>query len=160
MRTLPVLFWLVLLTLPAAAAQPAAGFNPQQLRSFEQRDISIERRDGRDSFKVWLALTPAQQQQGLMWIRELPRDRGMLFLHRSPRVMDMWMKNTYVPLDMLFFDAEGRITHIHADAVPLSETLIPSGGPITGVLELLAGEANRRGIRVGDRISLPRLPGY
>ena len=147
------------MAVPACAAQPAAGFNPQQLRGFERREISIERQQGRDSFLVWLAETPVQQQQGLMWIRELPRDAGMIFLHATPRPMDMWMRNTYVPLDMLFFDAEGRITHIHYDAQPLSEALISSGGPVAGVLELLAGEAKRRGIRTGDRILLPRTRG-
>lgn len=147
----------MLVGLPAGAAQSAAGFQPQQLRGFERREISIERRDGRDSLLVWLALTPEQQQQGLMWIRELPRDAGMLFLHASPRPMDMWMKNTYVSLDMLFFDPEGRITHIHRNASPLSEAIISSGSSVAGVLELLAGEADRRGIRPGDRITLPLL---
>lgn len=159
MRTSLLLSLLVFMAVPACGAQRAADFKPQQLRSFEQREISIERREGRDSLLVWLALTPAEQQQGLMWIRELPRDAGMLFLHSAPRPMDMWMKNTYVSLDMLFFDAEGRITHIHPNAEPRSESLISSGGSVAGVLELLAGEAARRGIRVGDRIALPRIPG-
>jgi uncharacterized membrane protein (UPF0127 family) len=160
MRALLCLALLCLVAVPACGAQPAAGFKPQQLRGFERREISIERRDGRDTLLVWLALTPAQQQQGLMWIRELPRDAGMLFMHRVPRPMDMWMKNTYVPLDMLFFDAEGRITHIHRNATPHSEALISSRGEVGGVLEILAGEADRRGIRIGDRILLPSLTGY
>lgn len=160
MRASLLLALLVFIALPAGGAQSAAGFQPQQLRGFERREISIERRDGRDSFLVWLALTPDQQQQGLMWIRELPRDAGMLFMHATPRPMDMWMKNTYVSLDMLFFDTEGRITHIHRRAEPLSEAIISAGSSVAGVLELLAGEADRRGIRQGDRINLPRLPGY
>jgi uncharacterized membrane protein (UPF0127 family) len=159
MRASLLLALCFLIAMPACAAQPANRSQPQQLRGFDSRDITIERRDGRDSFRVWLALTPAQQQQGLMWIRELPRDAGMLFMHNSPRPMDMWMKNTYVPLDMLFFDSEGRITHIHRNATPQSEDLISSNGPVAGVLELLAGEADRRGIRVGDRVALPRLSG-
>ena len=159
MRTSLLLALLFFVAVPAAGAQSAAGFQPQQLRGFERREISIERRDGRDSFLVWLALTPDQQQQGLMWIRDLPRDAGMLFMHATPRPMDMWMKNTYVSLDMLFFDDEGRITHIHRRAEPLSEAIISSGSSVAGVLELLAGEADRRGIRVGDRIMLPRLAG-
>jgi uncharacterized membrane protein (UPF0127 family) len=147
---------MLLVALPACAAQPADDFQPQQLRNFAKRDISIERRDGRDSLRVWLALTPTEQQQGLMHIRELPRDRGMLFLLDAPRPMDMWMKNTYVSLDMLFFDASGRITHIHPRAKTQSEDIISSQGTVAGVLELLAGEAERRGIRKGDRIVLPR----
>jgi uncharacterized membrane protein (UPF0127 family) len=126
------------------------------LRSFTKRDITIERRDGRDSLRGWMAMTSAEQQQGLMWIRELPRDRGMLFLLDPVRPMDMWMKNTYLSLDMLFFDAAGRITHIHPNAKPQSEDIISSQGTVAGVLELLAGEAQRRGIREGDRIVLPR----
>jgi len=145
-----------LVALPACAGQPADDFQPQQLRNFAKRDISIERRDGRDTLRVWLALTPGEQQQGLMFIRELPRDRGMLFLLDAPRPMDMWMKNTHVSLDMLFFDATGRITHIHPRAKTQSEDIISSQGTVAGVLELLAGEAGRRGIREGDRIVLPR----
>lgn len=160
MRYALLLSLLALAAVPACAAQSAAQFQPQQLRGFERREITIERRDGRDSILAWLALTPAQQQQGLMWIRSLPRDAGMLFMHREPRHMDMWMKNTNVPLDMLFFDREGRITHIHRGAVPQSEALISSGGEVAGVLEMLAGEVDRRGIRAGDRIVLPRLAGY
>jgi uncharacterized membrane protein (UPF0127 family) len=160
MRALLLLTLLPWVAVPACGAQSAAGFSPRQLENFQRREISIERRDGRDTFLVWLALTPAQQQQGLMWIRELPRGAGMLFMHASPRPMDMWMKNTYVPLDMLFFDAGGRITHIHRNARPLSEELISSNGEVGGVLEILAGEADRRGIRIGDRIVLPQLSGH
>jgi uncharacterized membrane protein (UPF0127 family) len=71
--------------------------------------------------------------------------------------MDMWMKNTYVSLDMLFFNGDGVITHIQSRAEPQSENIISSGGEVAGVLELLAGEAQRRGIKVNDRILLPRM---
>lgn len=144
-------------TLPACAAAPAAPaagseFQPAQLRGFARDTLVIARRGGRDSFRVWLALTPAEQEQGLMWIRQLPRDHGMLFVLDAPRPMTMWMKNTYVTLDMLFFDATGRITRIEQEAAPLSERLIESGGEVAGVLELAGGEARRRGIAPGDRI--------
>lgn len=152
-------FWLCLLfALPACAAQPAGDVQPAQLRGFQRGDVTIERRDGRDSFRVWLALTPAEQQQGLMWIRQLPAAQGMLFLLEAPRPMDMWMKNTYLSLDMLFFDAAGRITHIEHRAEPQSERIISSGGTVAGVLEILAGEARRRGIQTGDRLLLPATP--
>lgn len=136
------------LTLPACAAT----FEPAQLRDFQRSTLTIERRDGRDSFHIWLALTPAEQQQGLMWIRQLPADHGMLFVLDAPRPMDMWMKNTFVSLDMLFFDPTGTITHIAPRTTPQSEAIVESGGVVLGVLELAAGEAARRGIRVGDRI--------
>jgi uncharacterized membrane protein (UPF0127 family) len=156
MRTRVALAWLsLLLALPACAAQPADDFQPAQLSAFSRGEVTIERRNGRDTFRVWLAVTPAEQQQGLMWIRRLPRDQGMLFLLEAPRPMDMWMKNTFVPLDMLFFDATGRITHIRQRTEPQSEQFIGSGGTVAGVLEILAGEAERRGIRIGDRMILP-----
>jgi uncharacterized membrane protein (UPF0127 family) len=157
MRTSLVLWALLLATLPACSARSADDFQPAQLREFARGEITIERQAGRDTFRVWLARTPAEQQQGLMWIRQLPRDQGMLFLLDPARPMDMWMKNTYLSLDMLFFNADGRITRIHANAEPQSENIISSGGEVAGVLELLAGEAKRRGIRVGDRITQPRL---
>jgi uncharacterized membrane protein (UPF0127 family) len=145
----------LLVALPACGAQSAADFQPAQLRDFSRGELTIERQGGRDTFSVWLARTPAEQQQGLMWIRQLPRDAGMLFLLDPARPMYMWMKNTYVSLDMLFFDPGGRITRIHRRARTLSEDIISSGGTVGGVLEILAGEAERRGIREGDRIVLP-----
>jgi uncharacterized membrane protein (UPF0127 family) len=81
----------------------------------------------------------------------------MLFLLPESRPMNMWMKNTYVPLDMVFFDGRGRILRIHEHAVPLSEDIIESGSEVAGVLEILAGEARRRGIRMGDRLLYPKL---
>lgn len=152
-------FWLcLLLALPACGAQPAGDVQPAQLRDFQRGELTIERRDGRDSFSIWLAITPTEQQQGLMYVRQLSPSQGMLFLLDAPRPMDMWMKNTYLSLDMLFFDAEGRITRIEHRAEPQSERLIHSGGTVAGVLELLAGEATRRGIKVGDRLLLPPSP--
>jgi uncharacterized membrane protein (UPF0127 family) len=126
-----------LFALPACAAQPRDESSPAQLRDFRRTDISIVRQQGRDTFRVWLATTAAEQQQGLMWIRSLPADQGMLFLLDAVRPMDMW--------------------HIQRRTRPLSEDLVSSGGEVAGVLELLAGEAERRGIRTGDRILLPRL---
>jgi uncharacterized protein len=159
---LPVLFaaLLTFLAMPACAAQSRDDFQPAQLRDFRKVGITIERSQGRDTFQVWLAVSGAEQQQGLMFIRRLPADHGMLFLLAAPRPMDMWMKNTYLSLDMLFFNAEGRITRIQARATPLSEDIISSGGTVAGVLELLGGEAARRGIRTGDRIQLPRLSDF
>ncbi len=147
-------FVLGLLMLPACAAQGGAqgGFQPAQLRNFQRSTLTIERRGGRDSFQVWLAQTDAEHQQGLMWVRELPRDYGMLFVLGAPRQMNMWMKNTYVSLDMLFVDTTGRITHIAHRTTPLSEAIVESGGDVSGVLELAGGEAQRRGIEVGSRI--------
>ena len=159
-----VFFCVLLLScgaLPACAAQPSqnAASQPAQLKDFPRSQLSIQRRDGRDTFQVWLARTPDQQQQGLMWIRQLPADSGMLFLLDTPRPMNMWMKNTYVSLDMLFTDAKGRITHIVHRTTPLSEAIISSGGEVSAVLEIAAGEARRRGIAEGDRVIHSELGG-
>jgi uncharacterized membrane protein (UPF0127 family) len=148
-------------TLPVVAKQPVAAtaFQPAQLRGFERSILTIERRNGRDSFQIWLAATSAQQQQGLMWIRQLPADYGMLFVLGETRPMNMWMKNTFVSLDMLFVDVAGRITHIVHRATPHSEEIISSGGDVAGVLEIAGGEAQRRGIAVGDRLLHSALRG-
>jgi uncharacterized membrane protein (UPF0127 family) len=135
-----------------AQAQTPKEYQPAQLRDFPRGSLVIERTDGRDVFHIWFADTPARQEQGLMWIRQLPADHGMVFPLDPPRLMNMWMKNTFVPLDMLFYDATGRITHIHSRAVPQSEAIISSNGTVAGVVEILAGEAARRGIRTGDRV--------
>ena len=147
--------------LPACAAQPAppTAFQPSQLKEFPRSQLTIQRRNGRDTFQIWIARTPEQQQQGLMWIRQLPADYGMLFLLDAPRPMSMWMKNTYVSLDMLFTDGSGRITHITPRTTPLSEAIVTSNGEVSAVLELAAGEAARRGISVGDRVIHPDLGG-
>jgi hypothetical protein len=149
----------ILASLLLLASATACAAEPEQLRGFARSELTLERQEGRDSFRVWLALTPEEQQQGLMWVRELQRDQGMLFLLEATRPMDMWMKNTFLSLDMLFFDATGRITLIVPRTRTQSEALISSGGPVAGVLEILAGEAERRGIRTGDRLLLPGRSG-
>jgi uncharacterized membrane protein (UPF0127 family) len=161
MRLLLCLLMLACSAVPACAAQttPATAFQPAQLKDFPRSQLVIQRSNGRDTFQIWLARTPAEQEQGLMWIRQLPADYGMLFLLDAPRPMNMWMKNTYVSLDMLFTDGNGRITHIAHRTTPLSEAIVSSGGEVAAVLELAAGEAARRGIALGDRIIHPALGG-
>jgi uncharacterized membrane protein (UPF0127 family) len=148
----------LIVAMPACAAQATPGataapaFQPTQLRNFTRSQLAIQRSGGRDTLQVWLAQTSEEQQQGLMFIQQLPPDYGMLFVLGAPRPMSMWMKNTYVSLDMLFVDARGRISHIVEHAKPLSEDIISSGGEVAGVLEIAAGEVQRRGIKVGDRL--------
>lgn len=146
-----ILLALVLATT-TACAQTATEAQPSQLQDFPRGTLQIERTGGRDSFSVWVADTSARQEQGLMWVREMPRDQGMVFPLIPPRVMYMWMKNTYLPLDMLFYDYQGRITHIEENTTPMSEHIIESGGVVAGVVELLGGEVARRGIKRGDRV--------
>jgi uncharacterized protein len=137
---------------PGPATNTAGWREPAQLRDFPRDRLAIDRAGGRDEFHVWLADTPERSQQGLMFVRELPADRGMLFLLANERVMSMWMKNTYIPLDMLFIGRDGRIVSIAAETTPLSTAIVESGAPVYGVLELRGGEARRRGIAVGDLV--------
>lgn len=112
---------------------------------------------GRHDFTVELALDTEQRQQGLMHRTELAEDHGMLFDFGGSRPVAMWMRNTLIPLDMLFINARGRIVNIHQGAVPLSETIIPSGGPVKYVLELKGGVVAKQGIAIGDMVDSARI---
>ena len=108
-------------------------------------------------FTVWLADSPQRQAQGLMFVRSLPADRGMLFVHDEPRPMSMWMKNTYIPLDMVFIDSSGRIQQIVEQTTPHSLDLIRSDAPARAVLEIAGGEAKRLGLHAGQQVTHPAL---
>ena len=106
---------------------------------------------------MWLADTPQRQAQGLMFVRSLPADRGMLFVHREPRAISMWMKNTYIPLDMVFIGADGRIQQIVEQTTPHSLDLIRSEAPARAVLEIAGGEARKLGLHAGQLVKHPAL---
>lgn len=125
------------------------------LASFPRSHITIETARASQSFDVWIADDEDRQRQGLMYVRDLPAHQGMLFLNSEPRPSSFWMKNTYIPLDMLFLDAHGRIVAIFADRKPLSLTPVGPATPVLGILELRGGEAAARGIRKGDRVVHP-----
>ncbi|KSV92085.1 DUF192 domain-containing protein [Sinorhizobium sp. GL28] len=108
---------------------------------------------------VELAVDPDQREQGLMFRRSMAPDHGMLFDFGETRRVMMWMKNTYLPLDMLFIDNKGVVRTIHQGAVPFSEAIIDSGEPVAFVLELNAGTVKRLAIRAGDRLEGARIPG-
>ncbi|WP_298356292.1 DUF192 domain-containing protein [Rhodoblastus sp.] len=99
--------------------------------------------------------TDAEREHGLMDRRYLPPDRGMLFQFDREQNILMWMKNTYIPLDMIFISPKGEVVHIHADAEPLSEEIISSDGPALGVLEVNAGYARKIGLKEGDLVRHP-----
>ena len=132
----------------ACAALPAAA----QLVTFEKSELTIDTASGKHRFTVELAKTPRQMAQGLMYRRSLPADAGMLFEFRTPQIASFWMKNTLIPLDMVFIAADGRVVGIHERAVPLSEEPIVSSDPVLAVLELNGGTAARLGIVPGDRV--------
>ena len=107
---------------------------------------------GQRDFKVEVMRTDAERERGLMFRRFLPPDRGMLFDFKKPEPVMMWMKNTYIPLDMVFIGADGKVLSTAQNAEPLSERVIPSGGPALGVLELNAGIVAKLGIKAGDQV--------
>jgi uncharacterized membrane protein (UPF0127 family) len=93
--------------------------------------------------------------RGLMFRRSLPAQQGMLFVFDQQEIQSFWMKNTYIPLDMIFIQGSGRILRIAENAKPLSTDLIPSEGPVLAVLEVIGGTAHRLGIAPGDRVAYP-----
>lgn len=136
----------VMTVAPAVFAQSA---------TFRKEPLQIESDGKRHSFTVELALTPEQRAQGLMYRQSMAVDAGMLFLEEGERDQLMWMRNTYIPLDMVFIRADGTIHHIHARAVPKTDTTITSHGPVKGVLELNGGTASRLGLKPGDKVIHP-----
>ena len=141
----------LLLLLVAGASATLA----QQLQTFPTADLTIESATGAHQFTVEIATTPAQMEQGLMFRRTLAPDAGMLFVFKTPSPASMWMKNTFIPLDMLFIDNSGRIINIAERAVPQSLDTIAAAAPARAVLELNGGTAARLGIRPGDRVVFP-----
>jgi uncharacterized membrane protein (UPF0127 family) len=118
--------------------------------SVEPLDVVTAR--GVSHFRVEVADNDAAREKGLMFRKSLAADRGMLFDFKAPRQVAFWMKNTLIPLDLLFIAADGHIISIARDAVPLSEIPIPSGGDILGVLELRGGRAAEIGAQPGDAV--------
>jgi hypothetical protein len=99
--------------------------------------------------------TDEERARGLMFRKELPEGRGMLFDFHPEQSVSMWMKNTLIPLDMIFIKADGRILRIAENTQVESEKIISSGGPVRGVLEVIAGTAKKLGIKPGDRVAHP-----
>lgn len=137
--TFALTFLLVLTSLAAGA--------------FERSSLTIQRQDGeRFRFAVELALTPNERAQGLMYREALADDAGMLFIYEREQPVTMWMRNTLVPLDMLFLAGDGTIVNLAQDTTPLSETHISSGRPVKAVLEVPAGTVLRLRLAPGDRV--------
>lgn len=132
---------------PDAGAQQA-----NSLVSFSREPLAIKSGEKVYKFSVELALNNRQQTQGLMFRRRMAADAGMLFVYRREEPTAMWMKNTFIPLDMLFIARNGNIHRIAERTVPMSEAVIASGGPVIAVLELNAGTASRLGLKPGDRV--------
>jgi len=121
----------------------------EDLSAFPQTTLTISGGGASHPFTIWVANTPSREEQGLMFVRELPADRGMVFIGEAPKVWTMWMKNTYIPLDMLFVAVDGHVVKI-AHAIPHDETTISSDVDVNGVIELQAGICDKLHIKVGD----------
>jgi uncharacterized protein len=124
-------------------------------RADELDSVEIVTSTGRHAFQVEIANNDATREHGLMDRRYMAPDHGMLFEFDREAPVAFWMKNTYIPLDMIFIAPSGVVTHIAANAEPLSERVIPSGGPSVAVLELNGGMAASIGLKVGDKVRHP-----
>jgi uncharacterized membrane protein (UPF0127 family) len=135
----------LLVTLYVAPAAMAASIQP----------LEIVTKSGVHVFSVEMATTEEEKTNGLMYRKELPDGKGMLFDFSPEQQISMWMKNTYIPLDMIFIRADGRILRIAENTEPHSTKIISSGGLARGVLEVIAGTAQKYGIQPGDRVAHP-----
>lgn len=121
-------------------------------QSLEVSDLAIEASSGTHNFKVEVARTPRERNMGLMFRSEMSDSSGMLFLFPYPQKISMWMKNTYISLDMVFILPDGTISMIIENAEPLSLRTLDSRGPSIAVLELVAGTVKKLSIREGDLV--------
>lgn len=120
--------------------------------AFDQGVLVIDGEDACHRFHVYLALTRAQQRRGLMFVRAMDPGTGMLFVYGEPAYLSMWMKNTFIPLDMLFVRADGSVASIAKDTEPQSLESIGAEELVRYVLELNAGTTSRLGIAAGSRL--------
>jgi uncharacterized membrane protein (UPF0127 family) len=145
--------------LTGAPLQAATSGTEATLEQFPRSTLELRNAAGRQWLKIYVASSSAQQERGLMFVKKLPADEGMLFPLPAARVMSMWMKNTLIPLDMVFIDAKGRIVCLRENTEPLSLAIISCNKPVKAVLEIGGGEAKKRGIAVGDSVVHPSVSG-
>jgi uncharacterized protein len=150
MRAIGVRLWTALAFVVFLAASASVAAQGGELDSLE-----IVTATGRHVFQVEIANNDATREHGLMDRRYMAADHGMLFEFDREAPVSFWMKNTYIPLDMIFIAPSGVVTNIAANAEPLSERVIPSGGPCVAVLELNGGTAASIGLKVGDKVRHP-----
>jgi uncharacterized membrane protein (UPF0127 family) len=151
-------WWLAVLAVSVAPLRAQEPQRPLDLATFPRTTLEITHRgSGHEprtySFQIWVADTPERAAQGLMFVSDLPESMGMVFPVEPPRVENMWMKNTYIELDMLFIDAHGRVAKIIQRAAPLSLQTLSSDTAVSAVLELRGGQAAKLGLHTGDSVS-------
>jgi uncharacterized protein len=143
-------FW-----IPMAAVLVFCALTGFGAQAASVQPLEIVTKNGVHVFSVEMATTDKERETGLMYRKELPDGKGMLFDFSPEQQISMWMKNTFIPLDMIFIRADGRILRIAENTEPQSLAIISSGGPAKGVLEVIAGTAQKYGIAPGDRVAHP-----
>lgn len=139
--------------LAACSSPPPAADNVDQAQVVSTSlPVVIRTAKGTHRFDVEVAATPLEQEKGLMFRKELAPDSGMLFPMDPPRTASFWMKDTLIPLDMLFIHTDGTIAFLKSDAQPYSRIPVSAGVPVAAVLELRGGRAAELGIAEGDRV--------
>ena len=142
--------WIFVVAVVAVCASSGAGVQAASVQPLE-----IVTKSGVQVFSVEMATTEEEKTTGLMYRKQLADGKGMLFDFSPEQQVSMWMKNTYISLDMIFIRADGRILRIAENTEPLSTRIIASGGLAKGVLEVIAGTAQKYGIAPGDRVAHP-----
>jgi len=146
--------------LSAAACQPNPNGGPQLERSaagLQQVPLTIRSSSGKQvNFTVEVAQSPQEQELGLMNRSTMAPDHGMIFPHDPPRAASFWMKNTLIPLDMIFIRPDGTISSIAENTVPMSLEPVSSLEPVGAVLEINGGRSAELGIKAGDKVEWPR----
>lgn len=144
--------WLALTGAGAAAGDLASTF-----AALPRSELQVVTASGTHRFQVWIAADDRSRERGLMFVRKLPPDEGMLFLFERPQLAAFWMKDTYLSLDLIFIRADGVVVNVAENARPLTLDPIPSAAPVKAVLELLAGTSARIGLIAGSRVLHPAL---
>jgi uncharacterized membrane protein (UPF0127 family) len=143
-RALAVAATMVAVSLPLAACS-------------DEAKLTIHSANGDHTFNIEVVDTAESRAQGLMYRQELAPDAGMLFDFLDDREVSFWMRNTFIPLDMIFITGEGVVKNIHVNARPHDPTGIPSDGPVQFVLEIPGGRSVELGIEAGDTVTHPRI---
>ncbi len=149
------LFSIFLLAGLLVACGPAANGGSGHGEDPDWLEVTVVSSTGEHTFHVDIADDAAEQRRGLMYRREMAADAGMLFLYDEEEPLSYWMRNTYIPLDIIYIDQTGRIVSIARDTTPLSERSIPSAGPAIAVLEVNAGISDEFGFVDGDQVRHP-----
>jgi len=141
--------------LAVASAATHARDSVSTFAGLPRSELQVVTSSGTHRFQVWIAADDPSRERGLMFVRSLPADAGMLFLFEQPQYAAFWMKNTYLSLDLVFIREDGVVVNVAENARPLALDPIPSVAPVKAVLELIAGTAAKIGLVAGDRVVHP-----